>query len=169
MDLEQWKEYKKRSRDWNIRMKYELLHSAAYRDLNYAPALKVLNWFHEKIRVEKIEGRRGKQRFQVKDGGEMSFTYREAEHRGLTHQKFRRAIWELHHFGFLDVVRPGSSIKGDYSVFKLSSRWKGYGTPHFEEVQFPKSVHYINFGYGARKRRLCREGNGKKLGVNIHT
>ena len=169
MDLEKWKEYERKSRDWNIMMKYELLHSTAYRDLNYGPAIKVLNWFHEKIKVEKIEGRRGKQRYRVKDGGEMSFTYKEAAHRGLTHQKFRKAIGELHRLGFVDVVRPGSSMKGDWTVFRLSARWKAYGTPHFEEVEFPRSVHYINFGYGSSNRRLSREAEGKKLGMNLHT
>ena len=33
-------------------MPYELLHSRAYLDLDYGPALKVLHWLHEKVRYE---------------------------------------------------------------------------------------------------------------------
>jgi len=161
MDLEQWKEYERRSRDWTIRMKYELLHSTAYRDLNYAPAIKVLNWFHEKIKVEKIEGRRGKQRYRVKDGGEMSFTYKEAVHRGLTHQKFRKAIRELHRLGFVDVVRPGSSMKGDWTVFKLSASGRHTDTA-FRRGRVPEVCLLHQFRLSGKEPKAMQRGRRKK-------
>jgi hypothetical protein len=60
MTEEQWIEYLRKSKTWNIRMPFELLHSKVYRDLHYCPAVKALNWFYEKVRVEPIDQKKGK-------------------------------------------------------------------------------------------------------------
>lgn len=165
MDIyDQWNDFLKRSRGWSIRMSFELLHSEAYRELTYAPALKVLNWFHEKIRFQVNKGKRGKNRYEVVNDGEIDFTYREAGIRGLTSHQFRNALRELNRIGFIDVKRPGSALKGDWTVFTLSERWKRYGTPSFDEREYPKSVHWVNFGFKTKQRRYR-----KKLDVEINT
>lgn len=171
MTDEQWNEYKKRSKDWNVKISFGLLHSKAYQELDYCPAVKVLNWFFEKIKGEWIAQRKGKQkRFQMTNNGEISFPYREAEHRGLSHQQFNKALRELHRVGFLDVTKPGSALKGDYSRFALSARWREYGTATFEAIEFPQSVHWVNFGYGSTKRSKIRQKREKKnLGMRTHT
>ncbi|MBM3205924.1 hypothetical protein FJZ41_03710 [Candidatus Shapirobacteria bacterium] len=145
-------------------MSFEMLHSQAYGKLNYGPAIKVLNWFHEKVRYEVNRKKRGKERYRVKNDGELDFTYREAGFRGLTAQKFSKALRELNELGFIDIKRPGSALKGDWTIFTLSDRWKFYGTANFEEKEFPKSVHWINFGFGSKRKR-----QRKKLDMNIHT
>ena len=152
MTDDQWKEYKKRSRGWSIRMSFEMLHSEAYKRLNYAPAIKALNWFHEKIKIEVNKGRRGKNRYQVIDGN-ISFPYREAILRGLSSQQFSKALRELHKLGFIEVVKPGSALKGDWTQFEFSERWKEFGTPNFTNLEFPKSVHWVNFGFGAKRKK----------------
>jgi hypothetical protein len=151
MTNDQWLDYCARSKHWNIRIGHDLLHSEAYKALSYAPGLKVLNFFFEKIKLEVIKRKRGKERFQFKNNGDISFTYREAEHRGLTHQQFRKALTELVRFGFIDVVLPGSALRGDYTKFAISERWRQYETKDFEEKKIQYSVHYRNFGFAMGK------------------
>ncbi|MGD0915693.1 MAG: hypothetical protein ABSB22_04455 [Thermodesulfobacteriota bacterium] len=153
MTEQQWHEYLKRSRGWAIRMAFDLLHSEAYRELDYGPALKVLSWFHEKIKLEAIKGKRGKNRFQPANNGKMEFTYREALYRGLTSQKFSKALRELHRLGFIDVPKPGSALKGDFTEFSFSERWKTYDPDDVKKIEFPKSVHWVNFGFGGQKEK----------------
>jgi hypothetical protein len=159
----QWNEYKKRSRGWSIRMSFELLHSEAYKRLNYAPAIKVLNWFREKVKLEVNKGKRGKHRYQIIDG-DISFTYREAVFRGLSPQQFSKALKELHKLGFIEIKKPGSALKGDWTQFAFSERWREFGTPNFKHLKFPQSVHWVNFGFGAKPKR-----HKKKLDMRIHT
>ena len=101
-------------------MGFDLLHSTAYKQLNYGPALKVLCGFHEKVRFQVNKSKRGNGRYQIINDGEMSFTYNEARLRGLEHPKFSRALKELVRYGFLDLKKHGSGLMGDYSVFTLS-------------------------------------------------
>jgi hypothetical protein len=131
-------------------MGFELLHSKAYMALDYAPAVKVLSWFHEKIRVEVLKGKHGKRRYRLLNDGELEFTYKEAGFRELTHQQFRKALEALHEVGFIDVKRPGSAIKGDHTIFGLSNRWRTYETDDYKKIEFPKSVRYVNFGFGRK-------------------
>ncbi len=157
MTEEQWRDYQKRSKDWFIRMGFRLLHSEAYKNLTYAPALKVLNFFHEKIRYQPTKGKHGKNRYDIVNNGEMNFTYREAALRGLNPHQFRNALMQLCGLGFIDVKKPGSALKGDYAIFTFSERWKQYGTTSFEAIEFPKSIHWVNFGFGSKKKKVrCR-------------
>jgi hypothetical protein len=150
--IEDWDEYCKGSKAWAIRMTYEVLHSEAYRGLNYAPALKVLNWFYEKIRFEKNTNKRGKNRYKLIRDGEINFPYLEAGFRGLTNQKFRKALIELHRLGFIDVKKPGSAFKkGDVTIYTLSDRWKQYDPQNIKAIEFPRSVHWVNFGFGSKE------------------
>lgn len=151
MTEDQWEEYCNRSKAWAIRLGFDLLHSHAYRCLNYAPAIKVLNWFHEKLMFKKVAKKRGKARYQLTNNGEISFTYKEARMRGLTDQKFRRALLELHPLGFIDITHPGSGLRGDYTKFAISDRWRDFGTDKFRSVKFPRSVFCGNLGYRQKK------------------
>ena len=152
MTTDQWFEYLKKTKGWAVRIGFDLLHSESYKKLNYGPALKVLNWFYEKIQLEKIKGKRGKNRFQIIDRN-ISFTYREAGFRGLSSHQFAKALKELHKSGFIDIEKSGSALKGDWTQFAISERWKEYGSPNFKNEEFPKSVHWVNFGFGAKKKR----------------
>jgi hypothetical protein len=156
MTEDQWNEYLKRSKTWSIRVGFDLLHSTAYKKLKYGPAIKVLNCFYEKVRYQVDKKKRGKYRYRLIDGGEIIFTYEEGEFRGLNSSKFSRALRELHHFGFIDVKRPGSGLKGDHTIFVLSQRWKNFGTANFEFKEWPKSVYSGNFGYRGKCYRTIK-------------
>ena len=159
MKEKDWDEYLRRSRTWSIRMGHDLLHSEAYKQLKYGPALKVLNWFHEKVHLTVDKRKRGKNRYQIVQGGEISFTYEEAALRGLTSQKFSRSLKELHGFGFIDVKKPGSCLKGDFTLFTLSQRWRNFGFSGFQRIEWPKSLYSGDFGYRGyhHKRKLSSE------------
>lgn len=120
----------------------ELLESAAFHDLSYAPALKVLFWCYEKKDFALVQVR-GKKKPQWKETGKpFSFTYDEARARGLTDAQFSRALRELHSRGFLDVERYGSGLQGDFSRYTLSDRWKDFGKPEFRAVPFTRAVPF---------------------------
>ena len=150
MNQDQWNEYLRRSKTWSIRMGHDLLHSDAYRALKYGPAIKTLNWFHEKLRYEKVKKfKRGDKRYRL-ISEEMSFTYKEARLRGLTQNQFSKSLKLLCKHGFIDVKKPGSGLQGDYTVYVLSQRWRDFGTPQFIEKEFPRAVDY---GYRGKKQR----------------
>ncbi len=123
-------------------MEFALLHSTAYRTLDYAPALKVINWFHEKRTIDVDKKKRGSKRYKVKVQ-DVSFTYAEAALRGLDHKKFARALRELHAHGFIDVIYLGSGKQRDYSRYALSDRWRNFGAKNFEAIAFPKNISYV--------------------------
>ena len=112
MTESQWIEYLKRSKTWSIRMGFDLLHSKAYQELNYGPALKTLNWFYEEVQFRVNRRRRGKDRYEIMNEGKMSFTYNEAKVRGLDHRKFSRALKELVACGFIDIEKHGFRVDG---------------------------------------------------------
>jgi DNA-binding PadR family transcriptional regulator len=140
--------------------------------LKYVPGLKLLSWMHEKIRLEKIQGKRGKQRFQMKDDGKFSFTYKEGNYRGLSDQQFSRALRELHRVGFIEVHQVGSSRKKDFSIYSLSDRWKKFGEPGFEQKEFPTSLYRIEVGFRVGhdllQKRIKATGKSKILPMRIH-
>jgi len=139
---ETWDEYRRRTVKWAIRMEFAMLHSTAYRSLQYGPTLKVLNWFHEKRSIDVDKKKRGSKRYTVKVQ-DVSFTYTEAALRGLDHKKFARALRELHVHGFIDVIYLGSGKKRDYTRYALSDRWRTFGAKDFEVIDFPKNISYV--------------------------
>lgn len=153
MTEDEWNGYLEKSKTWSIRIGFDLLHSKAYLDLRYGPAIKVLNWFYEKVKIKVDKKKRGKNRYRIINDKDIDFTYREAMFRGLTPQKFSKALRELHGLGFIDIEKPGSALKGDWTAFALSERWKQYKTVNFIERKFPRSVHWINFGFGAIRNK----------------
>ena len=119
--------------------------------MNYGPALKLLNWFYEKVKVKVNKKKRGKDRYQVLDE-DLSFTYAEAERRGLTHQQFSKALREIHKLGFIDIKKPGSRLKNDWTVYFISNRWRNYGTPEFKEIPWQTSIKWRNYGFGSKEK-----------------
>ena len=164
MDEKEWNEHLERSKTWNIMVGQDLLHSAAYKDLNYAPSLKTLNFFYEKIRLirTKGKGKKGRNKFERINGG-IIFLYEEAEFRGLTHKQFSRALEELYTHGFIDVEKPGSGRRGDCTKYAISNRWRDFGKADFKTLSFPHSFHWINFGFqkGGNKRKKGSPGKSQ--------
>lgn len=61
----------------------------------------------------------------------LAFTYAEAEAFGISTSQFHSIIKRLVEVGFIDVDHQGGFYGKDYSRFRLSARWRDYGTPEF--------------------------------------
>ena len=96
----------------------ELRKSLAFRSLTKT-AILVLIDFHGKKRV------RGKgNSWRVLNNDELTYSYREAEKRGISRSAFKAAIDQLIERGFLYVAKQGGGLKGDSSEYGLSSEWR---------------------------------------------
>lgn len=167
MDEKNWLEYKQKTRTYAVRIDFALLHSEVYKKITYSPTLKMLNWFHEKVKVKVNKRKKGRNRFQILNG-DISFTYEEAKHRGLSYQQTSRALKELYRFGFIDVKQPGSALRGDWTRFALSTRWKNYGQSDFKEMEFPMSIKWRNYGFGSNEKP-GKKNYGKKKFANYES
>ena len=132
---------KAHSGKWRIQIEHDLLNSKAFQSLKYVYSIKVLLWFYEKVRMEKNKHKRGFKRWTILRDG-LTFTYEEAGVRGVANWQFTRALRELHSLGFIDFEKHGSGLMKDYSIYTLSDRWRLFGMPDFDEIQFPESKSY---------------------------
>lgn len=151
-----WEKEKQFRLKWATRIPNEVLYSKVYFDMDHGSAIKLLHWCYMKTRQRKIQGRRGKNKYQLVDEGKFSFTYSEAYLFGLSSGQFSRALREIHQRGFIDIVKMGSGLRGDFSVFKLSERWRNFGTKAFEVLEFPAAM---GFGFQGRSLTLKRDKN----------
>jgi len=115
----------------------EMIKSKAYRELT-GSAIKALILAMRKV---KEQGRT--ERFKVI----FPFSYAEAKAHGLSGASFWRAVSQLHRVGFLDLYIKGgidfsNGIKTP-SAYKLSLRWKNYGTANFA-ARYPGQMDAIN-------------------------
>ena len=108
---------------------WEMLNSNVYKILKYASA-KALPYFMGKVK----EAYRDPQRYLV----EFSFSYSEAARYGFASSTFSKIIQELVGKGFIDPVDKGG-LRSDgksYNLFRLSERWKKYGTEEFKDINW---------------------------------
>lgn len=112
-----------------VALTWELLNSKAYKQLPHSAA-KALPYFLGKARTD----------FRDPDRYEITFpfTYSEANRYGLAKSTFYKTLQDLMKFGFIDPVSKGG-LRGaglTSSMFKLSKRWKDYGTAAFKEIKW---------------------------------
>jgi len=152
MDSKDWENYKRKTRSFGVRIEYSLLHSDAFKTLHYVPSIKVLLWFYEKVRIKKVRGGRNHKRKYERLNSDICFLYEEAELRGLSRQQFSRALKELYSLGFIEIKKPGSGRRGDFTRFDVSERWRQFGDPNFKCPPYPKSHCWINYGFGSKRK-----------------
>ena len=131
------KKYKIKNKIW---IEDEMFYSEAFSCLT-ASGIKTLMRCLQKRKWE--TGR--KRKIIYTDDG-FVFPYAEAEALKIakTTQYWKNLI-KLVEVGFLDVVHQGGwyqkhEKEKDYSVYKLSERWRKYGTPEFEKIEKPKAL-----------------------------
>ena len=144
------KKFKVKRKAW---VEPEMMESDAFRSLS-ASTMWVLLRFTQKLRwsYTKVRGRKTR----VYEISGLTFTYSEAKYFGLSDATFYRAIKTLVERGFLDVEHRGGTfghgeIK-DYTRFKLSDRWKAWGTPQFVKKDFPR-LKFQSVDVQSRKRQ----------------
>jgi hypothetical protein len=101
-----------------------MMDSAAFKELTES-GLKILILFMRKVKIKNPIDRF---KFQF------AFTYPEAKKLGICDTSFCRGIKQLQRVGFLDVViKGGRRGESKYcTYYRLSQRWKKYGTPEFK-------------------------------------
>ncbi len=111
--------------DQFVALTFKMIESDAYKRLTEA-GLKTLVLFLKKVRtyhpVERYEY-------------QFPFTFPEAKKNGISNSSFDRALTQLVELGFIDCTVKGG-IRSDgksYSYYRLSKRWKDYGTPSFQK------------------------------------
>ena len=107
-----------------------MMDSKAYQELT-AASCKMLPFFLRKVKIPSWE----KEHYQAI----FTFCYAEAENNGCPRRTFAGVIKTLMSHGFVDGVKKGGlrSFKGlGQSEFKLSERWKAYGTVAFKEIRW---------------------------------
>jgi len=116
-------------------------------------APQVLLLFRCKCVMEKRPKRKPKRwRPRILNNGEITFYYSEAEKRGITRPRFKRAIDELVKKGFIDIMRPGNGFARIPTLYAISDRWRKWGTPEFEHATRAKDTRN-------RRRRAEEVGN----------
>jgi hypothetical protein len=150
---ERWEQSRRKAWRGFTGLPNRLLDSAAYGALRPV-AVKPLSWFYQKIEYAKERRRPGMESpvgriEKIVNNGKISFTYQEARWRGLSNKQFAHALRELHRLGFIDVRQEdlGRGVKGQYTRFSISDRWKKYGAPEWQEIPFPE-----NFREGFRRK-----------------
>jgi hypothetical protein len=104
--------------------------------------LQKRNWDTVKVR--------GKKQTVYRDDESFIFPYTEGRDLGIKDTQFWKNIVKLVAIGFLEVEHQGGwyqkhERKKDYSRYKLSERWRKYGTSEFIKVEkhkvLPKHFH----------------------------
>lgn len=118
----------------------DMFYSEAFKGLS-ASALKTLMRCLQKRKWDKVKIHRKKQNVYRND--DFIFPYREAAFLGIGTTQHWTNIKKLIEVGFIDLVCQGgwyqkNEREKDYSVYKLSERWKKYGTPDFQEIKKSK-------------------------------
>lgn len=107
-----------------IAITYEMMDSKAFRELTES-GIKALILFMRKVKI-----RNPIDRFKF----QFPFTYPEAKKQGICDASFCRGIKQLQRLGFLDIVIKGGKRgeSKDCTYYRLSQRWKKYGSPEFK-------------------------------------
>ena len=141
------KKYRLKRKAW---IEPEMIESEVFRTLPRTAMWVYLRFTQKPVwHDSKIGGR--KNRVYETDG--LTFTYSEANHFDLSNATFYRAVKILVERGFLDVEHRGGTfghgeIK-DYTRFKLSDRWKAWGTDSFKHKDFER-LRYKGTGVQSR-------------------
>lgn len=115
-----------------IVLPWEMMESEAFWKLT-AIQQRVLMRFYQKRTFER-KRRHGTNEYYwhyYNDG--LAFPYAEAKHFGISKASFHRAIIKLVKLGFIDVEHQGGQHRRDHSRYKITDRWKQYGTENFKE------------------------------------
>ena len=126
------KRKKKRSEKF-VRLTLELIKSEAYLDLPPSAARMLIQFLAKPGEAFGI-ALSDPQAYEVT----FNFTYTEASKIGCARATFLTVIEALVRHGFIDPVKRGGVFDGKKvsSVYRLSQRWKAYGTPGFRSKDY---------------------------------
>jgi hypothetical protein len=142
----QWQQFRLQASGGFVGLPNRLVDSKAFAAMTTGASVHTLVWFWQKA----VYGKRGKKQGikspigrtdMIKNNGELSFTYKEAEWRGMNARRFSRALKDLFRLGFIDIARQGRGVQGEYTKYAISTRWQRYDTIDWQEIPFPENFH----------------------------
>ena len=128
-----------------VALPWEILNHKAYKDLTFSAA-KALPFFLGKVWSPYRSLQRYREPFHL--------PYSEAQGLGFPKRTFTRVIEELVRKGFIDPVSKGGlkSFGLGFNTFKLSQRWRKYGTSNFETMEWGHVFPDLGRGKKGRRR-----------------
>ena len=138
-----------------IMKRAELIWSDAYQKLT-ANELRIYEIFLMKCKiVGKNEAKRtGLPVGLIKNNGQITFNYSEAQKIGIAQSTFTRSIDHLVTLGFIDIAVPGRQCLS--TRYSISQRWEKYGTDKFVKKERKRRIPYKP-GKGTRFTALSNE------------
>lgn len=106
----------------------EMIKSKAFRSFERTSTpIIVLMDFLAKRQMVRCKNSNGKKEFLISNNGEIQYSYKEAEDRGITRPAFRSAIDALMARGFINIAHHGAGgKKGDVSLYEISDKWRNW-------------------------------------------
>ena len=128
----------------------EMMETKAFRSLSGRAMWVLLRFIQKQTWSEK---KVGGHKTRIYENNGLTFTYTEAKYFDIPNSTFLRSIKMLVELGFIDVEHRGGTFGHgeirDYSRYKLSNRWKDWGTDDFRKKEF-KPLKYKSMGVQAR-------------------
>jgi len=112
----------------------DLINSQAFMALTSGTHVKLLIYFYQKIQRERIKNRKRKKIYKEINLLNINFPYTEAQEKGISKPSFARGVKKLIEVGFIDIVEQGGYYGNIPSRYKISDRWRKYGTPEFKKA-----------------------------------
>lgn len=147
-----------KSRAWkDIWIERRLIESKAFRALKTTASYVMLMVFMSKRQMEK--GTLGRRKgWVIRNNGKIEFTYKEGEKKyDISGDRFDRALDELIYKGFIDIERTGMGVHKVTTLYRISDRWKLYGTKGFIKKKRTKGPINRGFQKGNTYGRNCRK------------
>ena len=110
-------------------------------------------------------------RWLIKNNGEIIFTYTEALKKlKMCRSTFCRSISQLVELGFVDIAHHGGGMMKDCSKYGISERWRDYGKEEFIKKSRKKDNRKLGYTKDNWEDRTGRKRKRKsKIGINNDT
>ena len=131
-----------------------LIRSRAFLSLKTRGSAQALLLFLSKRKMIRVGKKKS---WMCANNGELTFTFSEALKHGWGKKRFSLIRRELLEKGFIDIEEPGGAYGKDPTKFRLSERWRDFGTDHFVKSEWPEDG--LERGYRRRKRDFLTTQN----------
>jgi len=122
----------------SIWIEKDLLRSDVFRSLKGKSMLIYLD-FLRKRKWAKNKHKSRSDSYVITNNGEITYSYKEAEMKGISKDQFRNAIDELQAKGFIDIKEYGSGGHDrKQTKYIIDDRWRKFGTPQFSTPRNPR-------------------------------
>ncbi len=149
-----------------IMIEPDMFYSEAFMGLSASAIRTLLRCLQKrKFGKEKVHGKKR----TVYYNDEFIFPYSEAAFLKIGTTQYWKNIITLVERGFLDVIHQGgwyqkNEKEKDYSVYKLSERWKKYGTPSFQRIEKPKVLQADFYVQSNIRKKKTKATSQKRSG-----